>query len=208
MSLPARIPGAIIETVLGQLALLFLAGANGDPQVARQAALRFLISYQPQTEPELALAADIISFGFHVRQSLHQAAEPDRPLHQVQRLRSGAASMGREAYRSLVKLEQLQQARQARQEQVTPEVVQTPPAPVAERPVARDVTALPEAPRPAASGAIPYGDLSKEAIRRLRPAEQKRIYLERMTETFRRRQAEQAEIAAQQSAVGSGAKQG
>ncbi len=93
MSLPASIPTAIIETVLGQLALLFLAGANGDPQAARQAALRCLAAYRPVSESELTLAANIICFGFHARQSLYQAAEPDQPLNQVMRLRSGAASL-------------------------------------------------------------------------------------------------------------------
>jgi hypothetical protein len=211
MSLPAGIPNAIIETVLGQLALLFLAGAQGDQQVARQAALRFLMSYRPETEPELELAAGIIGFGFHARQSLHQAMDPDRPSNEVNRLRSGAASLGREAYRCLVKLEQLQKARQAQQTQAQVELVQTqmmaalaaiesaPPA--AEPPVEAPMAAPAETPRPAASSAATYPDLSKEAIRRLRPAEQKRIYLARMTENVRRRQAEQAALAAQQSAV-------
>jgi hypothetical protein len=209
MSFPASIPTAIIETVLGQLALLFLAGAQGDQQVARQAALRFLASYRPETEPELALAADIISFGFHARQSLHQAADPDRPFNQAQRLRSGAAGLGREAYRCLVKLEQLQKARQT---QAKVELVQAqlmaaldaidppPPAPETpmETPVEPPLAAPAENPRPAVAGAGTYPDLSKEAIRRLRPAEQKRIYLARMTESARRRQAD---LAAQQSAT-------
>jgi len=205
MSFPASIPNAIIETVLGQLTLLFLAGAQGDQQVARQAALRFLASYRPETEPELALAADIISFGFHARQSLHQAADPDRPFNQAQRLRSGAAGLGREAYRCLVKLEQLQKARQT---QAKIELVQTqlmaaldaidPPPPATETPVEPPVAAPAENPRPALASAGTYPDLSKEAIRRLRPAEQKRIYLARMTENARRRQAD---LAAQQSAT-------
>jgi hypothetical protein len=65
--------------------------------------------------------------------------------------------------------------------------------PLANQPVAeRTATQAVEAPRPPLSNVPRYADLSKEAIRRLTPAQQKRIYLERMTENNRRRQAEQA----------------
>jgi hypothetical protein len=204
MSLPASIPAAIVETVLGQLALFFLAGASGDPQAGRQAAKACLAAYRPETEPELTLAADIICFGFHVRQSLYEAAELDRPINQVMRLRSGAASMSREAYRSLLKLEALQRERLAAQAPMQPEVVVSPP--VAEPPMLDQVApqavdaALKTRRRPDPS-APRYAHLSKEAIRRLTPAQQKRIYLERMTENNRRRQAEQAALAAQQAAA-------
>jgi PHD/YefM family antitoxin component YafN of YafNO toxin-antitoxin module len=193
MSLPASIPDAIIETVLGQLTLLFLAAAKGDALVARHAAATFLAAYHPGTEAELALAAEIISFGFHVRQSLLQAAEPDRPLNQVQRLRGAAASLGREAYRRLVMLEHMQRARNA--PQAEPDVAAAL-EPAAEAPAAAAV----ETPRPAASSMPSYAHLSKEAIRRMSPAAQKRAYLERMTDMNRRRLAEQAAALAQQNA--------
>jgi hypothetical protein len=195
MSLPVRIQGAVIETVLGQLVLLFLAGANGDHQAARQAVLACLDAYHPRTEPELLLAGEIIGLGFHVRQALYQAAELDRPINQVLRLRSGAASLSREAYRSLLKLEALQRERLAAQRApAQPDIAAAPilppePEPVADTPVAAPV----ETAR--------YEHLSKEAIRRLRPAEQKRIYLERMKQNARRAQAEQAALAAVRDAA-------
>jgi hypothetical protein len=194
MSLPASIPEVIIEAVLGQLTLLFLAAAKGDPVVARHAAGRFLTAYQPGNEAELALAAEIICFGFHVRQCLLQAAEPDQPLNLVQRQRRDATSLGREAYRRLVKLERMQRARNAPRDQAEPDVAAAP-EPVAEAPAAAETQ------RSAAASMPSYAHLSKEAIRRMSPAAQKRAYLERMTEMNRRRQAEQAAASGQKNAA-------
>jgi hypothetical protein len=186
MSLPVTIPDAAIETVLRQLILFFLAGANGDTHTARQAALKCLAAYQPRTEPELMLAAEVIGFGFHVRQSLFDAAVLDQPMNQVMRLRSAAARLGREAHRSLIMLEQLQRARQAAQDQPQDEACVAEPAP----PMPEMEPDVANPPRPAASSTPNFDHLSKEAIRRLRPAEQRRIYLERMKQNVRRAQAE------------------
>jgi hypothetical protein len=187
MSLQASIPVAAIETILGQIVLFYLPGANGDLEVARQTALAALLAYQPRTEPELALAADIIGFRYLIRESMRQAAEPDRPTNQMLRLVSAATRLAREAFRSLVKLQQMQQARQNACEAEAPQVAAEPAQPPAEP--------VQPAPAPAATQTSRHAHLSKEAIRRLSPAQQKRIYLERMTENARRRQAEQAACA-------------
>src|SRR3954447_3978765 len=110
MSLPAAIPVAILDTLLAHLATLFLIGANGDPDIARQAALRMLVRHNPQNEQELCLAADIISFELHALEALRRSDEPDLPLTLVLRLRSGGVSMNREAQRCRDQLRQMQAA--------------------------------------------------------------------------------------------------
>jgi hypothetical protein len=113
MSQPTTLQAVILDTVLGRLALLFLAGANGDMTEARQAARHMLLAYDPQTEDELRLATEIISFSFHALEALSQAASPDRTLSQILRLRGSAVSLSREAHKSQRKLDQLQKVRRA-----------------------------------------------------------------------------------------------
>jgi hypothetical protein len=108
MSLPASIPAAIIETILAHLAPIFLIGAQGNPDTARQAALHLLAGYNPRNEQELSLAADIISFSFHGLEALSQSVAPDTPVARILRLRTGAVSLSRESHRCRKKLEQLQ----------------------------------------------------------------------------------------------------
>jgi localization factor PodJL len=191
----------MVEAMLNQLALLFLASTNGDTDVARQIAAALLIAYKPNTEPELTLTGAVIHFGCHATQSLVQACAPDLPLGMVIRLRASAVSLHREALRSYQKLEQLQRERRALADQTPPEPVapeQPQPVQAAREPVPAEqpAAAEPVPPRPAPASADSYAHLSKEAIRRLSPAQQKRIYLARMTDTARRRQAEQAALSA------------
>ncbi len=113
MSLVTAIQAAILETILGNLARLFLFGAGGDLSAAHQAASQMVSAYHPQTEDELHLAADIVSFGLHALEALSQAAEPDISLNRQLRLRGSAVSLSREAHKSRRKLDQLQKARAA-----------------------------------------------------------------------------------------------
>jgi hypothetical protein len=109
-ALPATIPQAIWDTLLGRLAPLFLIGAAGDPASAREAAHQMLAAYNPQTSVELRLAAEIIGFGLHALEALGQAADPALSLNRVLRLRGSAVSLSREAHKSQRKLDQLQRA--------------------------------------------------------------------------------------------------
>jgi hypothetical protein len=111
MSIAAKILPAVLETILGRLALLFLSGTDGDLAAARQAAAHMLAAYQPETEDELRLAAQVVSFSFHALEALSQAATPDMPLNKILRLRSGAVSLSRESHKAERRLEQRQQAR-------------------------------------------------------------------------------------------------
>ena len=113
MSLVTTIQAAILETILGNLARLFLFGAGGDLSAAHHAASQMVSAYHPQTEDELHLAADIVSFGLHALEALSQAAEPDLSLNRQLRLRGSAVSLSREAHKSRRKLDQLQKARAA-----------------------------------------------------------------------------------------------
>jgi hypothetical protein len=105
------LPSAVVETVLTRLAALFLAGAAGDITAARQAAAQMLAAYDPQTEDELRLAANIVGFSFNALEALGQAATPDMPLTKILRLRGGAVSLSRESHKAQRRLDQLQKAR-------------------------------------------------------------------------------------------------
>jgi len=122
---------AILDTILGRLALLFLSGAAGDLAAARNAAAQMLAAYHPQTEDELRLAAEIVGFSFHALEALGQAACPDMPLTRILRLRGGAVSLSRESHKAQRRLDQLQKAGHAGSpaaiEIQTPQPAQTPP---------------------------------------------------------------------------------
>jgi hypothetical protein len=105
------LPSAVVETVLTRLAALFLTGAAGDLTAARQAAAQMLAAYDPQTEDELRLAANIVGFSFHALEALGQAATPDMPLTKILRLRGGAVSLSRESHKAQRRLDQLQKGR-------------------------------------------------------------------------------------------------
>jgi hypothetical protein len=105
------LPAAILDTILGRLSLLFLSGAGGDTAAARLAARQMLAIYQPETEDEFRLAAQIVSFSFHALEALSQAASPDMPLTRILRLRSSAVSLSRESHKAQRRLDQLQKAR-------------------------------------------------------------------------------------------------
>jgi hypothetical protein len=107
----ATFPAAVLETILTRLAALFLIGAAGDMEAARQAALQMLGAYHPETEDELSLAAHIISFSFQALEALGQAAAPDLPLTRILRLRGGAVSLSRESAKAQRRLTQCQQDR-------------------------------------------------------------------------------------------------
>jgi hypothetical protein len=123
VSLATFIDPAILDTVLGRLALLFLSGAAGDLTVARQATIKMLAAYHPETEDELRLAAEIISFSFHALEGLSQAAAPDMPLAKILRLRGSAVSLSRESHKAQRKLDQLQKDRRAG---ITPQPTEQP----------------------------------------------------------------------------------
>ena len=113
MSVTKTLPGAILETILDRLAFLFLSGAAGNQDAARQAAARMLDAYHPRTEEELRLAASIVSFGFHALEALAQAAAPDMKLARILRLRGSAVSLSREGHKAERRLGQLQTASRA-----------------------------------------------------------------------------------------------
>jgi len=115
----ATLDPAILETILANLALLFLTAA-GDPEKARHAAIQALAAHDVQTEDELRLASEIISFGFHALEALAQAGAPDLSLSRVLRLRGSAVSLSREAHKSRRRLDQLRRARLALPPQAEP----------------------------------------------------------------------------------------
>jgi hypothetical protein len=115
MSCAAQLPAAILQTILGRLALLFLTGAGGDLTTAHNAAAQMIATYDPQTEDELRLAAEVISFSLHALEALGQAANPDISLNHQLRLRGGAVSLSRASHKAQRRLDQLQKARRTAQ---------------------------------------------------------------------------------------------
>jgi hypothetical protein len=133
MPLPTTIPAAIIETILTRLAVLFLTGAAGDMTAARDAASQMLAAYHPETLEELTLAASIIGFSFQALEALSQAADPDKSLTRIIRLRGSAVTLSRESTKAATQLARLQKSRQQpspAQPEIQPEPAQ--PAPKAE----------------------------------------------------------------------------
>ena len=111
MSLPTNLPTALLETILTRVAPLFLIGAAGNPEAAREAAAHMLAAYHPETTEELRLAAHIVAFSFQSLEALSQAATPDMSLTRVLRLRGSAVTLTRESAKAQRHLDQLQHAR-------------------------------------------------------------------------------------------------
>ncbi len=172
MALATSIPAAIFETIVGNLVRLFLTGAGGDLVAAHRAASHMVAVHQPETEDELYLAADIVSFGFHALDALRQAAEPDLPLTRQLRLRGSAVSLSRQSHKARHKLEQLRKLRMAGaavQPAETPAPQSEPaPAPV-ETPAQPVAAATPAPPAVARTGGQNWskGYQQREAARRI-----------------------------------------
>jgi hypothetical protein len=144
MPFAATLLPCILDTVLGRLALLFLSGAKGDLAAARHAAAHMLAAYGPETEDELRLAAEIVTFSFQALEALSLAATPEMPLNKILRLRSGAVSLSRESHKAQRRLDQIQKARR---EGIQPQpAAATQPEPA--RPQVEKAIALVEATRP------------------------------------------------------------
>jgi hypothetical protein len=130
MSLAVKFSAAILDTILGRLALLFLTGADGDLGVARHAAAQMLAAYHAETADELRLASEIVSFSFHALEALSQATTPGMSLNHVLRLRGSAVSLSRASHKAQRKLDQVQKARRAGQPSevgtLQPEAARTP----------------------------------------------------------------------------------
>ena len=107
----AIITSALLDTVLGSLAALFLSGANGDLPTARHAAAQILAAHNPQNPDELRLAAAVIRFSFEALQALSEAASQDLSLTRIMRLRGSAVSLSRESHKAQRQLDQLRRAR-------------------------------------------------------------------------------------------------
>ncbi|HEY8288887.1 MAG TPA: hypothetical protein VIG49_06435 [Acetobacteraceae bacterium] len=166
------LPKALLMTVVQQIAILLLPGANGDMDAATDAAMQTLMGYHPETEAEFRLAARSIACSLQALEALAQAVNPELPLLRVLRLRSGAVSLNREAEKADRRLEKLRQDRLTGVEP-TPE-----PVPEPDPPVLVKTTALIEDNRKVASYAKAHGLTFTQALsqrqRDLRLAERQR----------------------------------
>jgi hypothetical protein len=198
---PVIIAPAILDTVLAHLAMLFVAGAAGDQTAAREAATAMLAAYDTETEEELRLATEIISFGFHALEALSQAAAADLSLAKILRLRGSAVSLSRESHKAQRKLDHLQRARR-----VAPQIqaasiqaarIQAAEAQAAEPKVA-DAAATPTQPQiERAIGLIEFAQEAIEAAGRTNAQTwtqsfQKRQTAKRIAENMKKNQARHA----------------
>jgi len=135
MSLNPKLPTAILDTILARLALLFLSAAADNTAAARDAAIRMLAEYQPQTEDELRLAAQIVGFSFHALAALGQATASDMPLNRMLRLRGSAVSLSRESHKAQRRLDLIQDARRT-QPDSAPQPAPPEPSPRIENAIA------------------------------------------------------------------------
>ena len=185
MSLPASLPAAItpatLDTILGHLATHFLAGANNDLPTARHAASHVLAAYGAETEEELRLAAEIISFGFHALEALSEAASPDLPAPEKHLLRGTAVNLSRESHKSQRKLDQLRRARLAASKPLEPSPQDKPDPDPAHRLI----------------------EFAKDAFgsQNWTPTRQQRRAAERIAEKLRQHEAEQARREARQATL-------
>jgi hypothetical protein len=159
----------------------FLVSTDNDLPTARHAAGSLLAVYNSETEEELRLATDIVSFGFHALEALSEAMAPDVPVTRKLRLRGSAVSLSREAHKSQRKLDQLQRARRTASPQ--PEIQ----APTPEKPGTDQALALIEFAREALEAGT-----RKATTPAWTPNRQQRRAAERITENLKRNKAEQA----------------
>jgi hypothetical protein len=189
MSLPAAITPAILDTILGHLAPHFLSSTNGDLPAARHAASHVLVAYNVETEEELRLAAEIVSFGFHALEALGEAAAPDLPMNKALRLRGSAVSLSREAHKAQRKLDQLQRAR------LTAPSIPEAPAQPPDKPGTEQAIGLIEFAREALEASAKPGGVTTWTLSR-----QQRRAAERIAENLKRNKAEQARREAMRAA--------
>ena len=181
----ADVNPTVLETILTHLALLFLTAAAGDPAAARAAAAQALAAYHAQTEEELRLASEILSFSLHALEALGQAADRELSLNRILRLRGSAVSLSREAHTAQRKLDQLQRARTAAT-QPQPQAQTDQPAVSDEMP-----RAIAEAERIAKQMMGKHGGMTWTQ------SYQKRILTQRMAENAKKNQAKYAAQLAQ-----------
>lgn len=128
MSFSASIPQATVDTIVGHLVPLFIIAAANDGTLARESASHMLAAFNPVNEPELNLAAEIISLRLHGLQALGQAANPELPLNKTTQLRGSAVSLARQAHKSHRELDQLQHDRRRGAETPSEAATQSPQA--------------------------------------------------------------------------------
>jgi hypothetical protein len=189
MSFPATIAQAILDTVIGRLALLFLTGACGDMIAARYAASQMLAAYNAETPDELGLAAEIVSLQFHTLEALSYASDPDLSLNKILRLRGGAVSLSRESHKARRRLDQLQRARRTGI-MVQPQSEPAQPAPASAQPKTDAALGLVEAARAAIETAKKTGGQSWTQ------SFQKRLTAKRIADNLKKKQAEHLNLTA------------
>ncbi|MBS0642195.1 MAG: hypothetical protein JSS43_20200, partial [Proteobacteria bacterium] len=109
---PPNISPVVICTVLDVLLPLFLRYA-GTREAASHVVMDLLIEQAPQTNEELGLAAEIISFRYKALGLIRDSEHPDTPLAAVLQLSKTASALRRNEAAAQRKLDALRRARLA-----------------------------------------------------------------------------------------------
>jgi hypothetical protein len=172
MSLFPTITPIYLDYIIGMLAPLFQTAAGGDLEAARYATQCLLASYDVETEDEIRLVAEIISFSFGALDALGKSMNPDLALNAVLRLRGSANAQHRSAHQCERRLDKLQKERRTAVAAIEAES----PAPPADRAIAEQ-----------ASNTSPPQPHPEVTVSR-----QQRRAMQRAIEKAQRKQAEQA----------------
>jgi hypothetical protein len=205
MALPTLLSPTILAATVNQIAPLFMPGANGDHQAAREAVTALLADYKPQTNEELTLAADIVHYRFLAADNLARSSDPELSLTKVLRLRGSAVSLSREAHKAQRKLDKLQAIRAS----ATPQPAAQPQAAASET-----AATSPNQPVPPTQAELATLQTAREILNGKKPitastfggkdaAQQmrKRLMVQTMNENAARRAAEHARKIAEQAAA-------
>ena len=218
MALPTHLSPTILAATVNQIAPLFMPGAKGDEQAARDAVTTLLADYKPQTNEELTLAADIVHYRFLAMDNLARSSDPELSLTKVLRLRGSAVSLSREAHKAQRKLDKLQAISTIATSQpaAQPEAAQSEPAQSerAQSEPAQPPAASPSQPAPPTAAELAALQTAREILNGKKPitastfggndaAQQmrKRLMVQTMNENAARRAAEHARLAAEKAAA-------
>ncbi|MDR3533298.1 MAG: hypothetical protein P4L90_22410 [Rhodopila sp.] len=120
----------LFSTILGFMLPFYLAGARGNPKVARDAILELIDAYDAATPAELDLVGRLIGFSAASMDNLRLSMRPDLSDTKVLQYRSNAVALGRLAEQCRKVLDAIQTKRE-KEERKAASMPRPAPAPVA-----------------------------------------------------------------------------
>jgi hypothetical protein len=119
----------IVATIIGFLLPFFLAGANGNAEVATAAIRAVIDGYSARTPEEFDLVGRIVGFSTVGMDNLRLSKTPGLSDTKVLQYRNNAVSLCRSSDNAKKMLDALQSARDVKRDVPRPSVTAAPPAP-------------------------------------------------------------------------------